>query len=272
MRIAARRRAKGERGFALLIVLWSLVLITLLITQVTSAGRSEANLAGNLRRAAALRAETDGALHAAIFHLLDPASGWRADGTEHRVKTQDGTVMLRITDELGKINPNLASPAMLAAMLRAAGLGEDEAGRLGAAILQWRYPSGEPPTTGEKAQTYRAAGRSYAPPSANFESVNELGLVLGMSPGLVARLAPHLTLYTDDQPDPRLADPLVAQVLESMGITAPAGPVPPPRVVTIMAAASGAGSTRFTRRAVVSLGPDSAGRQFRIVTWEAPAL
>ena len=34
-----------ERGFALLIVLWTVVLLTLLVTQLTSAGRGEAQAA-----------------------------------------------------------------------------------------------------------------------------------------------------------------------------------------------------------------------------------
>ncbi len=77
---------RRDRGFALLIVLWSLVLITLLLTQVTAAGRSEAALASNLRRAAILRAQTDGAIYTAVFHLLDPASFWAADGATHLVR------------------------------------------------------------------------------------------------------------------------------------------------------------------------------------------
>jgi len=40
-----------QRGFALLIVLWSMALLALLLTQVTATGRSETQLADNLRRA-----------------------------------------------------------------------------------------------------------------------------------------------------------------------------------------------------------------------------
>lgn len=262
--------AGRERGFALLIVLWSLVLITLVVTQVTAAGRSEALLTANLRRAAVLRAETDGAVNLAIFNLLNPAGRWAADGSIHTLRLSDASVALRVMDEFGKINPSLASPAVLAALLRAVGEGADRADELAANIVQWRYPSAEDAATGEKAQRYRAAGRDYAPPNANFQSVGELGLVLGMTPDLLQRLAPHLTLYTDTDPDARRADPVVARALALAGIPVATGVLPPARVVTIVADAVADNGARFARQALVSLGPDKAGRPFRIVAWMTP--
>ena len=256
-----------DRGFALLIVLWSLVLITLIVTQVTATGHSEALLTANLRRAAVLRAETDGAVNLAVFNLLNPASGWRADGATHQVTLPDATVAVRVTDEFGKINPSLAPPAVLAALLRAVGEGADRADELAANLVQWRFPSAEDPATGDKAQRYRAAGRDYAPPSANFQSIGELGLVLGMTPDLLRRLAPHLTLYTDTDPDARRADPVVARALATAGTPPPTGALPPARVVTVVADAVAANGARFRRQAVVSLGADRTGRPFRIVAW-----
>ncbi len=260
------RPLRRDRGFALLIVLWSLVLITLVLTQVTAAGRSEADLAGNLRRAASLRAQTDGVVHLAIFHLLDPAAPWAADGADHIVALAGATATVRIIDEAGKINPNLATPGILAGLLRAVGQGADDADRIADAIVQWRYPSATAAGVGEDAQRYRAAGRDYAPPHASFQSVAEIGLVLGMTPELLAQLAPHLTLQTDNDTDARVADPVVRRALALAGIAAQTGPVPPPRVITITAAAT-AGDARFGRRAVVSLNGDRAGRLFRIVEW-----
>src|SRR4051794_6275328 len=44
---AAEGAARGGRGFALLIVLWMLVLIGLIITHVTAVGRTEIRIATN---------------------------------------------------------------------------------------------------------------------------------------------------------------------------------------------------------------------------------
>src|ERR1700752_666316 len=114
---------RRQRGFALLIVLWTLVLLTLLGTQILARGHGEAQLAGNLRGAAAAEAAADGAIEEAIFHLLDGSSRrWLADGAVHLIRFPSATVEVRIEDEAGKVNPNLASPALLRALL----------GRLGA--------------------------------------------------------------------------------------------------------------------------------------------
>ncbi|MDR3535940.1 MAG: hypothetical protein P4L71_05530, partial [Acetobacteraceae bacterium] len=70
------RATAREAGFALLLVLWSLVLLSLILTQLLSAGRSEAQLAGNLRNAAMAEAIADGAVREAVFHLLGGTPAW----------------------------------------------------------------------------------------------------------------------------------------------------------------------------------------------------
>lgn len=59
-----------ERGFALLIVLWSMALLALMITTVLANGRTAITLAGNVRDAAAADARADGAINEALFHAL----------------------------------------------------------------------------------------------------------------------------------------------------------------------------------------------------------
>ena len=53
-----------QRGFALLIVLWAVVFLAFLVTQLTAAGRLETHIASNLRVAAVAEAAADGALYA----------------------------------------------------------------------------------------------------------------------------------------------------------------------------------------------------------------
>lgn len=82
---ASGRRAAGggrDRGFALLIVLWAVVLLALLATRLMAAGRTELQLSANLRGAAEAEAAADGAVQEAMFHLLNPSDAWRADGAD----------------------------------------------------------------------------------------------------------------------------------------------------------------------------------------------
>jgi general secretion pathway protein K len=266
-----------QRGFALLIVLWSMALLAVLLTQVTATGRSEAQLVINLRRAAVLRAAADGAVNEAIFHLTDPApaSRWPADGAARRLPPGPGAVAveLRIDDEAGKVNPNTAPTDFLDALLRAAGATAQDAARIAQAMDEWRQPSGENPATGLKAQRYRQAGLAYAPPSERFQTLDEIGLVMGMTPTLLAALKPHLTLGSDGTVDPRAADPVVLRAFGLAGVpTTAAGPPAPPSAVTVTARAQDPSGAAFVRQAAVSLGRDRSGRLFRITAWTEPPI
>lgn len=259
------RRPPRDRGFALIIVLWAVVLLTLLVTQLTVTGRTELQLAANLRAAAAVEAAADGAVHEAVFHLLDNATRWPADGLPHGLVLPGGNATVRITDEGGKVNPNLASPELLRALLRRAGAEEQDADGLALAIVGWRSASRQ--GLGGDAP-YRAAGRDYGPANAPFRSVAELGAVLGVTPGLLTRLQPAMSVHSDTDPVAAVAPPLVRQTLADMQGAIPAGRPPPPRTVVVTAEVVGAGA-RFTRRAVVRLGLTEKEAPFQILTWEA---
>jgi general secretion pathway protein K len=268
---------RNPRGFALLIVLWTLVLLSLVITRITAAGRGEARLARNLLDAATVEAAADGAVFESVSRLLDRSRRhWAAAGdTTYALRLPQADVAIRIEDESGKIDPNTASSDLLGALLRAVGADTRTAAALTLAIARWRFPDGQVAagpgqTPRTEADAYRAAGRTYAPPEAPFQSLDELGLVLGMTPDLLARLRPHLTIYHSGDPDPGVADPMVAGILRARN----GSQVPPPaderagRIVGIAATASGANGSRFTRHAVVRIGAAADGGAYRILAWE----
>lgn len=269
------RRAVGQgsdRGFALLIVLWAVVLLALLATQLMAAGRTELQLAANLRGAAAAEAAADGAVQEAVFHLLDPSDPWPADGAERVLRVPGGRAVVRIEDEAGKINPNTASPELLRALLRRAGADGRTADGLAAAIVDWRFPSSQGQSGGAKDPQYRAAGRDYGPAGAPFRSVADLGAVLGMTPELLARLEPNVSVLTDTDPDLSASPPLVRQVIQDLRGTRPTTSRRRPlRTVTVSALVAGDAGGRFGRRAVIRLGIAPKEPLFQILTWEAMA-
>ena len=55
-----------QRGFALLIVLWTMGLLALLVAQFTATGRGEVQMATNLRANAVTQAAADGAVYEAM--------------------------------------------------------------------------------------------------------------------------------------------------------------------------------------------------------------
>jgi general secretion pathway protein K len=262
---------RRQAGFALLIVLWSLVLLSLILTQVLSAGRSEAQLASNLRASAVAEAVADGAVQDTMFHLLElPPQHWPLQGRHHLVLSA-GVADVTIENVAGKINPNAADEPLLGAMLTLCGASAPQSAVITQAILAWRAPaSGVDPSV-----AYRAARLGYAPPGAPFETSDEIGLVIGITPALRACLLPHISIYQEnDTPALAAADPFVARALalvaqQSGGAAAAGIDEGGDPTVTITATAVGRGGARFTRRATVRLVPDPRGRPFRILNWQS---
>ncbi len=238
-------RHASARGFALLIVLWSMALLGLLGTRITSAAHTGAVEAEAVAGRATLEAEADAALADAEFHLLRG---------EHPAAA--GPVEMEVENEAGRININTAPTGLLAALLLAVGCPADQASTLGAAIADWRTPTTLAQPDGAKLPAYRAAGLEYGPRDAPFRSIDELGLVLGMTPAILARLAPHVTIFTEGDVDRNFADDIVREALvRDGGNVIPAGLLIPETssVLLLTARARGPDGARFVREATIRI-------------------
>jgi general secretion pathway protein K len=279
MPVLARPPAgKGcENGFALLIVLWMLVLTSFLVAIIAGSGRTELRITGNLVANGEATAAADGAVYQAIFNLLDPRPDlrWALDGSVHELMVGDCVVDTRLQDEAARINPNLASPELLEALLRAIGRDPESARQLELAIGEWIGNTAAPQPKAVVLATYRQSGRDYAPPGAPLESLDELGSVIGMTPATLAALRPHLSLFAPAQPNPARADPVVAAALELVAragasVSALTNPPSDNRTVRIVVIAHGPSNAVVTRTAIVKLGPAQASG-YAIVAWDSAA-
>src|SRR5690348_10297036 len=106
MRIQAPIRT--EQGFALLIVLWVLVLISFVTAQITAAARTELRIASNLMTNAVAEAAADGAVYQAIFNLSDPRPErrWALDRAAHEIDIGRSRVTVTLEDEDALVNPS----------------------------------------------------------------------------------------------------------------------------------------------------------------------
>ena len=220
-----RRRMHGvraRRGVALLLVLWLVALLTALVGAFALAARTEHLQGQVLSRGVVAQQAARAGIEYAITRLDndDPRWRWLADGRQYRWNYAGAQVDIRIVDEQGKVDLNMADATLLASLLRTLGSDPQQAAQLAAAILDWRDPDSlTQPAGGAEDADYAAAGRAYGAADAPLESVAEVEQVLGMTPALYARLAPQVTVYSGrERPDPAFAS---AQVLAAMGLDAP---------------------------------------------------
>lgn len=216
-----RGAGSGQSGAALLLVLWLIALLTALVGGFATAARVEYLQGRVLARGLVAEQAARAGIEYALVRLAeqDPRRRWQPDGRTYRWRFAGARVEIRVVDEEGKVDLNAAQPPLLAALLRTSGVEPREATRLAGAIVDWRDPDDLlQPGGGAEDGDYEAAGLPYGAKDAAFESTAELLQVLGMTPQLYARLAPHLTVFGGrDVPEPGFASP---QVLSAMGLDA----------------------------------------------------
>ena len=269
----ARHLVRRSGGFALLIVLWTLVLIAFIVAHLTASGRTEIRIAGNLVADAVAEAADDGAIFAAVFNQLDPNPDqrWPLNGQAHEVTIGNRRVMVQLEDEAGRINPSTASAALLEALLRITGSDAESARRLAAAIGEWAGSAAVARSHDAVVADYQAAGLDYRPPGEPLETLDELGRVIGMTPAVLAAIRPHLSLFAPPVPNPASADSVVAEAVaesaQASQAPIPANqPLPDLFTVRITATALGPGTARVTRRAIVRVGAMLPGG-YTVLAW-----
>jgi general secretion pathway protein K len=209
---------RRQRGVALLLVLWACALLAVLLGGYVAVTHTEAVLAryqlAHARAHYAAEAGLMRALHA--LHDTRAKQRWIGDGRLYTMRYGDAEVRIRAVDETGKVDLNSASPQVLQGQFRAAGLPAGDAQALAAHVVAWRTRSAFEGVASD-APEYAAAGRRYAPRHGPFASIEELQMVLGMTPALYRTLAPHLTLWSGQaSPDPNVATALALAAIPGM--------------------------------------------------------
>jgi general secretion pathway protein K len=205
---------RGQRGAALLLVLWVTALLAALLAGVAATARSqsEAALYGSERVRARYAAEAG--LAQAIAGLRAPgvASRWVPDGRPYVFPFDGAEVTVRVTDASGLVDLNSADGAVLTHLFEAAGAGAGRAQGLSRAILDWRGGGG-PMRAG--AATPGGTPRGSVP----FRAPEELGRVDGMDHPLYARVFGAITVFSGRNfPDASYAGPLALAAIEGRGL------------------------------------------------------
>lgn len=196
----ALQASSSQRGIALIAVLWLTVLLTVIASGFAYSMRGEALAARNTMSLAQARAAADGAVERMAFELSRQRTlpdVWFPDGQPRAWNDGDIAITATSIDEAGRIDINLAPDPLLKGLLQnVGGLDPESAEQVLQAILDWRDPDDLRRPNGAEAADYRAAGLKYVPSNGRFESTGELQRVLGVTPGLIAKIADSVTTYS----------------------------------------------------------------------------
>jgi len=198
-------RPRGQRGVALLVVLWGCTLAAITLGALASSAKVEGMQArGQYVRTRGFYAAEAG-IEQAVYRLRaeQAAQRWAVDGRRYRLRQDDADVSVTVTDEDGKLNLNQASPEQLAALLHAVGVDPERVPRLRDAIVRW----------GDGSERF---GDSLLA-KGGFASLEELRRVPGLPGDVADQLEPGLTLWSTSGPNLAHAPAVVVAAVTGAG-------------------------------------------------------
>ncbi len=295
MQRGAHSKARQQRGVALLVVLWLLILLTIVVGVYAILTRTEAMQARFLLDTTRARYAAEAGLHRAAYEMFNPdmETRWVGDGRPYSIEFGSSTVEIRITDESGKININRADVDLLTELFFQQGVDELAAVSLADAVIDWRDADDFPTEYGAEIEEYDAAGYPYGPANQSFQSVDELQQVMGMTQEMFQSIRDLVTISGGGgRPNPAFAPAEIIALLPDMDLVAAEEFVAerseyhPSEMVGVMMANGELVSLQHTGRvfsvhsratldtgtwasvkATVAIGEGMRGRPFRILEW-----
>ena len=186
---------RHERGLALILVLWSLMLLTAVAVSFGYAVRVETAVGSALSDQVRAEAVAASGVRRAIVGVLteDKELRWPVDGRVHEIPWPEAVLRASVRAESAKIDLNHA-PRELLMGLFANLLPASDAEGLADAVLERRQRVDGPPPASPQPRRIRAARIAEATRPA-FRSVDELAQLPGFAPDSVWRLRPYLTVH-----------------------------------------------------------------------------
>jgi len=188
-----------QKGVALLLVLWVLTALMGIVFSFSVMVRADSASALSFRNDVEKRYLAGAGLERAAMEInyrtvnkgqaitQEGREVWRIDGTTYREKLGTGTYAVRIIDESGKIDLNTlteASGIILKNLLILLEVSGDDADVIIDSILDWRDPDNLVRLHGAEDEYYMALPKPYKAKNADFETIEELLLVRGVTTGI----------------------------------------------------------------------------------------
>ena len=286
---------RSRRGFALLVVIWVLALLTLLAMDVAGTTRTAALLARNQFETARARALAEAGLTQGIMGLLAPYDGspWHVDGRVRLLEYAGGQIAVSLRDEGGKIDVNAAPIEVIGGLMTELGVEPGQVAAITDEIAARRRARAlrDNTTIPSLRGSALADGRIYRAPFSNVES---LRLMPSMTRDVYERLRPFTTVFSgSDRVNPMTAarevllaipgiradeveallearaapeqEGIIKQFPPLTDVARYVGPVNA-QVATITARGMTERGASFIREAVVALGGEPQ-QPFRILAW-----
>lgn len=188
-------RVPARDGFVIVAVLWILMALATLVSIYSIYVGNSALALSAMDDTVRAESLVSTGLELAVYRMTAPAAGTRAARAAFRFRLNAANVAVSYVAENTRLDLNSAAPQMLAGFFAGLGASDEEAASAADRIVGWRTTP-KPGAVSSEDNLYRSAQLTYPPRGAPFAHPSELWLVHGLSPALVARAMPFVTIYS----------------------------------------------------------------------------
>lgn len=189
-------RYGSQRGIALIVTLWLLVILIVMVFSFSLSVRTESLAAYTNKERIENKFLAEAGIERAIMEIfyrsfyknqnviLDNSGVWEADGTVYREQLEDGYYRTSIINESGKLDINSLSDMsgiILNNLLVNLGILKENADTIVDSILDWKDEDDLHRLNGAENEYYEALPKPYKAKNGPFDSVEELILVRGVT-------------------------------------------------------------------------------------------
>jgi general secretion pathway protein K len=182
-------------GVALVLVVWVIVVLTTIVGEFAYTMRTEINIARNFKEEEEAYQLALAGVEKAKMELLSAkmtevmyldengalSFGEEEIKPERKGELGNGTYEYKILDEDGKLNINTATEQQLSKLFNDSGVDVTDVDVIVASIFDWRDDNDLHRTNGAEEDYYRSLDNPYSCKDGQFDTVEELIMVKGMS-------------------------------------------------------------------------------------------
>jgi general secretion pathway protein K len=195
------KKLSSEKGIALLLVLWTLTILMVIVLSFSFTIKAETSATLSFKEGVEKRFLAEAGIERGIMELfyrsinkgqtviLEGREVWNVDGTPYPGKAGGGSYTVAIYDESGKLNINKMNDSnaiIFKNLLKNIGVPEKDVDGITDSVLDWKDPNkGMHRLNGAGDDYYSSLPNPYEPKHADFDTIEELLLVKGMTPEIL---------------------------------------------------------------------------------------
>lgn len=192
-----------RKGIALIMVLWVLTILMVIVFSFSYMTRTETHSTLAFKEGMERKFISEAGLERAIMEIfyrrrnlnVPDAGVWKTDMTPNTGDVVGGHYSVAITDESGKLDINTAPDIILRNLLNNLGTKGEDADIIVDSILDWKDPDDLTRLNGAETDYYMSLPKPYKARNADFETVEELLLVRGVTPEILYGKGDHKGIF-----------------------------------------------------------------------------